>query len=81
MVSVLTCNNYSHRVTRHVLDRTADYRLVSKEVFLRRGLIIPDGIALSHDGRWIAVSSHGTHDVKLYSRFRHTGPKRSPPGR
>src|SRR5687768_11514321 len=58
VASVLTCNNYSHRVTSHVLDCTADYRLVSKEVFLRRGLIIPDGIALSHDGQWIAVSSH-----------------------
>jgi len=80
VVSVLTCNNYSHRVTRHVLDRTADYRLASKEVFLRRGLIIPGGIALSHDGRWIAVSSHGTHDVKLFSASDPLGPETEPPG-
>lgn len=67
LLSFLTCNNYSHRVTRHLVDPAESYRLVDKEVFLRRGLIIPDGIALSHDGRWLAVSSHGTHDVKLYS--------------
>ena len=75
LVSLLTCNNYSHRVTRHVLVRARDYRLVRKEVFLRRGLIIPDGIALSHDGRWLAVSSHGTHDVKLYAAFGELGPE------
>ena len=80
LVSLLTCNNYSHRVTRHLVDRTPDYRLVQKEVFLRRGLIIPDGIALSHDGRWIAVSSHGTHDVKLYSASDPLSPETEPAG-
>jgi len=80
LVSLLTCNNYSHRVTRHVLDRARDYRLVRKEVFLRRGLIIPDGIALSHDGRWLAVSSHGTHDVKLYAASGELGPESEPTG-
>ena len=80
LVSLLTCNNYSHRGTRHVLDCTSDYRLVRKEVFLRRGLIIPDGIALSHDSRWIAVSSHGTHDVKLYAISNTLGPDSEPAG-
>jgi hypothetical protein len=80
LFSLLTCNNYSHRVTRHVLDRARDYRLVRKGVFLRRGLIIPDGIALSHDGRWLAVSSHGTHDVKLYAASGELGPESEPVG-
>jgi sugar lactone lactonase YvrE len=80
LVSLLTCNNYSHRVTRHVLDRGRDYRLVRKDVCLRRGLIIPDGIALSHDGRWVAVSSHGTHDVKLYAASGELGSKSEPVG-
>ena len=80
LVSLLTCNNYSHRVTRHLLDRARDYRIVRKDVFLRRGLIIPDGIAVSHDGRWLAVSSHGTHDVKLYAVSNTLGPESDPAG-
>src|SRR5690606_28215802 len=27
---------------------------------------VPDGIAVSADSRWVAVSSHLTHDVKVY---------------
>jgi sugar lactone lactonase YvrE len=80
LVSLLTCNNYSHRVTRHLVDTAARLRLIRKQVLLREGLIIPDSIALSHDGRWIAVSSHGTHDVKLYASSDSLGPKTEPAG-
>ncbi|WP_245436448.1 beta-propeller fold lactonase family protein [Mesorhizobium tamadayense] len=64
--SLLVCNNYKHRVTRHVVHRRLRYRALWNQVMLEQGLNIPDGIALSHDGRWVAVSSHGTNDVKIY---------------
>lgn len=67
-VSILVCNNYSHVVTRHVLDPARRYRVLRHEVFSRRGLNIPDGISLSPDGEWVAISSHGTHDVQLFAR-------------
>jgi DNA-binding beta-propeller fold protein YncE len=47
---------------------------------LKQGLVIPDGIAISHDGRWIAVSSHGTHDVKIFDASATLGPKAQPAG-
>ncbi|MGH2632977.1 MAG: YncE family protein, partial [Tepidiformaceae bacterium] len=67
LVTLLVCNNYTHRVTRHVVDPGAGYQVVANGVLFRRSLKIPDGIAVSHDGEWIAVSSHGTHDVKMFS--------------
>ncbi|MFC3325506.1 YncE family protein [Mesorhizobium cantuariense] len=79
-VSLLVCNNYTHLVTRHVVNRWLGYRVTSNQLLLKRGLDIPDGIALSHDGQWIAVSSHGTKDVKLYRMSASLGPDSEPTG-
>ncbi|MER8695224.1 lactonase family protein [Mesorhizobium opportunistum] len=79
-ISLLVCNNYTHLVTRHVAVRWLGYRTIRNRPLLRNGLDIPDGIALSHDGRWIAVSSHGTRDVKLYRMSPSLGPDSEPTG-
>ncbi len=68
LVEVLVCNNYGHQVTRHVLDARRDYACVSDELLLARRLKVPDGICISGDGRWIALSNHDTHSVLLYDR-------------
>lgn len=67
LVSLLVCNNYSHRVTQHVVDPRAGYRLMESKVLFRRALKVPDGVALSHNGSWTAISSHDTHEVKLFA--------------
>lgn len=79
LVSILVCNNYWHVVTRHLLDPAKRYRVVQHSVFCRDGLDIPDGIALSPDDVWAAVSSHHTNDIKLYSLAG--TPDQSPGGR
>ncbi|MBZ9795141.1 hypothetical protein [Mesorhizobium sp. ES1-4] len=79
-VGLLVCNNYTHMVTRHVVNRWLGYRTTNNQRLLARGLDIPDGIALSNDGRWIAVSSHGTQDVKLYRTAASLGPETEPAG-
>lgn len=63
---VLICNNLVHRVTRHVLGGRGGIRVKSNEVLLAKGLNIPDGVAISHDRRWIAISNHETHSVFLF---------------
>ena len=63
---VFVCNNYVHHVSRHVLDERSGFRLEGSSIFLRKGLDIPDGVASSHDGRWIAVSNHNDHSVFVY---------------
>jgi hypothetical protein len=62
---VLACNNWANTITRHTLD--ADGAVSNGEVVLHKWLDIPDGLAMSHDGRWLAVSSHHSNAVFLYS--------------
>jgi 6-phosphogluconolactonase (cycloisomerase 2 family) len=63
---ILICNNDGHTVTRHVLDRDAGRAIRRSEILLQRYLDIPDGVSVSPDRRWIAVSNHSTHNVLLY---------------
>jgi hypothetical protein len=62
----LICNNYVHTVTRHRLDFGASDHLRDGCVLLEKGLDIPDGICVSRDRKWIAVSNHNTHTVLIY---------------
>lgn len=63
---LLVCNNAGHSVTRHPLDRDG-CAIKGGEVLLSRWLNLPDGICVSGDRRWIAVSNHNTHGVLLYA--------------
>jgi len=63
---VLVCNNAGHTVTRHRLDGKAASVPAKSSVLLRKYLDIPDGVSVSRDRRWIAVSNHNPHNVLLY---------------
>ncbi|MEO6396855.1 MAG: hypothetical protein ABIP13_00150 [Tepidiformaceae bacterium] len=66
LVTLLVCNNYAHKVTQHLVDPKASYRHLESSHLFSRGLKVPDGISLSADGTWIAISSHNTHTVNLF---------------
>ena len=66
LCEALICNNYVHRITRHQLDFRSGYSSKSGEIVLKRWLDIPDGICVSKEMQWIAVSNHSTHAVFLY---------------
>ncbi len=66
LVEVFVCNNYAHDVTRYVLDSRREWTIVDGERLLADGLEIPDGVAISNDGSWIAISNHNRHSVYLY---------------
>jgi DNA-binding beta-propeller fold protein YncE len=63
---VLICNNSGHTVTRHLLDCDAGRAIRHSEILLQKYLNVPDGVSVSPDRRWIAVSNHTTHNVLLY---------------
>ena len=63
---VLICNNNGHTVTRHRFDRNTGHAIRHSEILLQKYLRIPDGVSVSPDQRWIAVSNHTTHNVLLY---------------
>jgi DNA-binding beta-propeller fold protein YncE len=79
-LELLVCNNYVNTVTRHILDRRHDYAALSDERLLEELLSVPDGICVSPDGRWVAVSNHATHSVLLYDRTMPLSPRRAPDG-
>ena len=62
---VLACNNWANTITRHVLEPSGT--LTGGEVVAGRWLDLPDGLALSRDGRWLAVSNHDGHNVPVFS--------------
>src|SRR5262249_3285399 len=62
---VLICSNYGDYVTRHLVDLSAGCSVKSNEVFLKN-LAIPDGVCISKDRGWIALSIQKMRGVFLY---------------
>lgn len=62
----LVCNAGANTVTRHRVDFRAGCALESSDVLLEKWLDIPDGVTVSADGQWIAISNHNAHNVLLY---------------
>lgn len=61
---IYAASNKSNTVTRHrLLDGPScdEGTLMAQE-----GIDIPDGVAISHDGAWLAMSDHGNHRVLIY---------------
>lgn len=75
---VILCNNFSHELSQHLLEVGDQVRLLCASVLLRRGLEIPDGVEISPDGRWIAVSNHDEHAVRVYRNDPALGPESEP---
>lgn len=63
---ILICNNSGNTVTRHGLDRRAGYAIDQGRVLVQKWLDIPDGVSVSRDRGWMAVSNHNTHNVLMY---------------
>ena len=62
---VLACNNWTGTIARHTLDPSG--AVTGGEVLAANWLDLPDGLALSGDGRWLAVSNHDGHNVFVYA--------------
>ncbi len=71
LLEVLVCNNYQNNVSRHLIDESDNYRILSNETLLVDGLDIPDGVSYSRTGRWVAVSNHNDNSVFMYENDAH----------
>jgi Lipoprotein LpqB beta-propeller domain len=60
---VLLCENWENKILRHTL---VDGALAPGEVVAHKWLDVPDGLTISEDGRWLAVSNHNAHSVFIY---------------
>lgn len=63
---LLICNNYADVVTEAEVRLNGSLSVRKHRVLLRKGLEIPDGICVSADRRWIAVSNHVPGTLHIY---------------
>lgn len=80
LVEIYVCNNHSHTVDRYLVDRSDDWAVIDARCVLQSGLDTPDGVALSPDGRWIAISNHEHESVAMHRLRPGIGPEDSPDG-
>jgi len=70
---LFVCCNYKSTMTAHPFElqsgkiKTGDGTLMARE-----GLEIPDGLALSRDGRWMAVGDHEFHRILIFHGANHS---------
>ena len=60
---ILACVNWAHTISRHAYE---DGALTAGDVAAHRWLDVPDGVAISSDGRWVAISNHYAHMIFVY---------------
>jgi hypothetical protein len=80
LIELLVCNNFVDHVTRHLLDRRRGYAVIASEILIGEGLAVPDGVAHSPSGRWIALSNHEHHTVLLLRNNAQMGGAREAEG-
>jgi hypothetical protein len=66
LYEALICNNAGNTVTRHLIDFRAGCSITNNEVLFKKRIDVPDGICMSKEMQWIAVSNHDAHNVLLY---------------
>ena len=76
----LICNDYTNKVTKHLLDARSRNCSAGDGVLLNKWIRFPDGICVSKMGEWIAVSNHDTHAVFVYKNDASLGPLSPPDG-
>jgi hypothetical protein len=63
---ILVCNNYTHRISRHIFATHLPFCPSFDSTLLNEGFQIPDGIAINHNQSWLAISNHGTCSVLMF---------------
>ena len=64
LYETLICNNFTNKITKHLVEAGSDYSVTSNEILLTKRLNLPDGVSVK--GEWIAISNHNAHTVFLY---------------
>jgi len=66
LYEALICNDYANEVTKHSIDLREGCSVNNDTVFLKKWIHFPDGVCVSKERKWIAVSNHHTHAIFLY---------------
>lgn len=80
LCELLVCNSGGDTVTRHVIERRPGGATSRGEILLEKWLGTPDGVSVSGDRAWIAISNHNAHNVMLYRNVSSLGKHTDPDG-
>lgn len=76
--TLYVCNNYADLVSRHDFPVAGSFGLARNSILLKKGMSIPDGIAISPDRARLAVSNHGTGSVVIFDNAAPLSPASEP---
>ena len=62
----LVCNNDWHMVTSHLIRIGNSLEITNQGVLIENGLNVPDGIDISTDHEYIAISNHVFGQIEIY---------------
>ncbi len=63
---LLVCNNNWNAITAHRVSLGRSPKIRNEGVLIENRLRIPDGVSISGDGAWIAISNHVDGEVLVY---------------
>jgi len=64
---LLICNNHWNAITAHTVSIGPSIKIHNEGVLIEDRLKIPDGVSISGDGAWIAISNHVDGEVLVYA--------------
>jgi WD40 repeat protein len=71
---IFACNTFHNRVSAHRIRPAFPERFDIGWIAAEAGLDIPDGVAVSPDGRFLAISNHNNHCVSIFELRAKQGP-------
>lgn len=75
---LVVCNNYTHRVTHHKINRRESHKSIKNRIMLEKGLKVPDGVSVSASKALMVISNHLTHEVFIYDNTKPMGRRTMP---
>ena len=75
---LLICNNTWNAVTAHTVSLGGSIQVRNQGLLIENRLKIPDGVGISGDGAWIAISNHVDGEVLVYGNTPELD-RRTPP--
>ena len=75
---ILLCSNNGHYISSHLINTKQDFHVESSCILLKHKINVPDGVALSDNRAWIAISNHHSHTVFIYKNLKSLNPDTPP---
>ena len=75
---LIICDNYANQVTSLTLTPRGKFRIRRHRILLEKDLWIPDGVAVSPDRAWLAISNHVPGTIFIYRNVRRLGRRSKP---